>query len=88
MKLRTTLLRVWRWPDEMGRKYLIVRLPARAVFLAMGIYLVYGLSFGATARGAGIQAEQVLTEPMTGNRGTREHVEVGRWSQDERGRTR
>ena len=88
MKLRTTLLRVWRWPDEMGRKYLIVRLPARAVFLAMGIYLVYGLSFGATAQGAGIQAEQVLTEPMTGNRGTREHVEVGRWSQDERGRTR
>ena len=64
------------------------RTRARAVFLAMGIYLVYGLSFGATAQGAGIQAEQVITEPMTGNRGTREHVEVGWWSQDERGRTR
>ena len=88
MKLRTTLLRVWRWPDEMGRQHLIVRLPARAVFLAMGIYLVCGLSFGATAQGAGIQAEQVLTEPMTGNRGTLERVEVGRWLQDERGRTR
>ena len=64
------------------------RTRARAVLVAAVTYLVFGLSFGATAQGAGIQAEQVLTEPMTGNRGTRERVEVGRWLQDERGRTR
>ena len=58
---------------------------ARAVLVAAVTYLVYGLSLGATAQGAGIQAEQVITEPV---RGTLEHVEVGRWLQDERGRTR
>ena len=38
----------------------------------------------ATAEGAGIQAERVLTEPESCG----DYVEIGSWSQDERGRTR
>jgi len=69
----------------LGRRVVLVQAFARAVLLAPLVFLFSGFVFGTAAQGVAIQAENVISQPIRAMQG---RVEVGRWSQDERGRTR
>lgn len=67
------------------RKRPIARVLSRVVLPALLVFLFNGLASGPVAQGGAIEAENVITAT---EKGKPERVEVGRWSQDERGRTR
>ena len=81
----TGLSMLWGWPEETKHRYALVRVLAHAVLLAPLVCLFSGFASGAAAQGAAIEAENVITQPLADKL---ERVEIGRWSQDERGRTR
>ena len=68
----------------LGRRVVLVQAFARAVLLGPLVFLFSGFVFGTAAQGVAIQAENVISQPIRAMQG---RVEVGRWSQDERGRT-